>query len=79
MIGVLLVIKKMEKNDKKDRHSVYIVKTVSRPTEIQVMFYEYALNFKNAVHIIALYLVDMERPDISKLDTYVFSYPTACV
>lgn len=71
--GTFSYPEKGKKIDEKDRHSEYIVKTVTRPTEIQMMFYEYALNFKNAAHIIALYLVEMEHPDISKLDTYVFS------
>ena len=55
-----------------DKHSKYIIK-VAAPTDVACAFFDYSQNFNMAAHTIASYLLETERGDISKLDTYFFS------
>ena len=55
-----------------DKHSKYLVKVVS-PTDLAETLFQYAVNFFEAAHIITDFILNTERPDIGKLDTYFFS------
>lgn len=58
--------------DSWDKHSKYIVRVIA-PINIQEAFYEYGINFYNAAHLIASYLLETDDVNISELDTYFFS------
>ncbi len=63
---------KGKKIDSLNKQSKYIVKVAS-PANLAEELFEYAENFLEAAHIITEFILNLEHPDIGKLDTYFFS------
>lgn len=61
-----------KKIDMFDKHSKYIVKILA-PTDLSETLFNYAECFFEAAHKITEFILDSDRPDIGKLDTYIFS------
>lgn len=72
MLTSTILPEKGKKIDGCNKQSKYTVKVVA-PTNLAEELFEYAENFLEAAHIITEFILNLEHPDIGKLDTYFFS------
>lgn len=63
---------KGKKIDKFYKHSKYVTKVIA-PTDLAEAFFQYSVYFFEAAHKITEFILNVEHPDIGKLDTYFFS------